>query len=50
MELFAEKTDEQVDKHYIPSETERAQFILLYIISSSEELSPTAFYYRIRCK
>ncbi|MFP3722295.1 BglG family transcription antiterminator [Niallia circulans] len=39
MELFAEKTDEQVDKHYIPSETERAQFILLYIISSSEELS-----------
>ncbi|MBQ6448723.1 MAG: transcription antiterminator [Bacillus sp. (in: Bacteria)] len=39
MELFAEKTDEQADKHYIPSETERAQFILLYIISSDDELS-----------
>jgi transcriptional antiterminator/mannitol/fructose-specific phosphotransferase system IIA component (Ntr-type) len=39
MELFAEKTNEQADKHYIPSETERAQFILLYIISSDEELS-----------
>ena len=39
MELFAEKTDEQADKHYIPSETERAQFILLYIISRDDELS-----------
>lgn len=39
MELFSEEADQEANKKYIPSENERAHFILLLIISSDTELS-----------
>lgn len=39
MELFSEEADQEANKKYIPSENERADFILLLIISSDTELS-----------
>jgi transcriptional antiterminator/mannitol/fructose-specific phosphotransferase system IIA component (Ntr-type) len=43
IDLFAEKADDSTSAQYIPSEKERAEFILLMLLSGEEELSLVHF-------